>query len=86
MGNRDDVPGRSARSGYNRQSAMRNGSNGPFTVRGINRQSRFLDSRRGGYQGPSTRGQIAGQLGRAGGGWVGGRSAAQQSGWRSGFR
>ena len=81
---REDRPGYGRRSTSNRQSAMRNGSNMGFTVQGINR--RVGVSPRGGYQGPNTRGQISRSLGQAGGGWVGGRSAAQQAGWRGGFR
>jgi hypothetical protein len=35
------------------------------------RTTSFRDTRRGGYQGPDTRGQIRGQIGRAGGGQKG---------------
>jgi len=63
------------------------GNKTAFTVHGIDRRiqqdpAEFRESRRGGYQGPDTRGQISGQLGRAGGGHIGARS----SGWKSGFR
>ncbi len=71
---------------YGRLGGQRSGRKSGFTVHGINRVIGADPNRRGGYQGPNTRGQISRSLGQAGGGWVGGRSAAQQAGWRGGFR
>lgn len=45
--------------------------NGRFTVHGIDRVIGGTPSRRGGYQGPDTRGQISRSLGWSGGGTTG---------------